>query len=1188
MLSMSSSQTIHQIAAGTDVLGPAISAAASGDIIELVTDGGVYLNSSQFTIDQDITIRGAEGLVDKPILKYVGTAGSAYFFKNTGITNSLVLENLEFDGDGTADGASAKAKYVARMDNGDPTGTSNLFIDNCVAHDFNDKFIKPYGNNGMDSLVVTNSVFYNGASEGIVLYSGSSGDPAAVINHSIIENCTFYDIEREAIKGQTYPDNVVRISNVTVVRCGNVENKAMMYFRDMTDVVVKNSIFAHSTNADAGEEFVDMASDASLFKNNAWWDIVNFEVGNGTVSDTVNVNPQFADATNGDFSLPDNSQLLTFADNGGAIGDLRWGPSDGPFALAVFSVGDGSVALDPPGGEYEEGTVVTMTATPADLWLFDHWSDNVVVFPPDNPVATVTVDQSMAVTAYFLPSIDEYEITLNSIGYGHIEDTLYSDFGSLDGYFHGDSLVLTPVVDSTNWEFAYWVNHDGDSIDNASPLSYIVDNDTAFTAKFRSTLQQHSLSLVFVGDDGGNLFVDPLPVPGFETYDAGTVITIVADTELGWEFGGFSGDVVDDNDTISVTMNSDVSITVTFNEISHPDGILSIDDAWELLDAVEYAHNNSQVNTIKLTTVGPYEPSESLRDPSNGRMPMINIHSPVSIVGDPALESKPVVRGYTSTSNSTSSEGFFRLRAGSGKLTLKHLSIDGYLDPDSDAKPAKYLFRADDGADTVFCSIHADNVDFKSTVESFWKNYALAFIDTMRFEDCEVSGIGKEGIFLNSVGSANFIDITNSTFSDVGREILYLKNLPETKVNIDHVTISDCGFGYGTEGDKFGAVRIEQTTDVQLHNMIINNVTNTIYDYALRFAGSESVFDNVLLNNTSMKIHNRDDATIGEDVYWYDPDFVEPDSGDYTLSDSSLAYHMAGDGTSAIGDLRWATSTNVATYYEMDLEVSEHGKVEADPLPMAKFYIPNTSVTLTASADTLFKFGEWTGDLTGSDNPVNLTMDDDKNIVANFAEAFFNVEFNVNMSYWADLEQFSIVNDSVDIAGNFSSWGSDSIWMDDSDGDTIYTAQIKIDENFPNLEWKFRINGDDATSEFPGGTNRTLTVTQDSVVIYWYNDENSELSLGDGLLPLEYALGQNYPNPFNPSTTIDFAIQKAGNVILKLYDITGREIVTLFDQEMKPGFHEITFYDPMLPSGMYFYRIVSGEFVATRKMLLMK
>jgi hypothetical protein len=178
----------------------------------------------------------------------------------------------------------------------------------------------------MDSLVVTNSVFYNGASEGIVLYSGSSGDPAAVINHSIIENCTFYDIEREAIKGQTHPDNVVRISNVTVVRCGNVENKPMMYFRDMTDVVVKNSIFAHSTNADNGEEFVDMESDASLFHNSALWDIVNSDVGNGTVSDTIHVDPQFADAANGDFHLPVGSSLLTFGDDGGIIGDPRWEP----------------------------------------------------------------------------------------------------------------------------------------------------------------------------------------------------------------------------------------------------------------------------------------------------------------------------------------------------------------------------------------------------------------------------------------------------------------------------------------------------------------------------------------------------------------------------------------------------------------------------------------------------------------------------------------------------------------------------------------------------------------------------------------------------------------------------------------------------------------------------------------------
>jgi len=1081
-LSMSSSQTTHQIAAGTDVLGPAITAAASGDIIELITDGGVYLNSSQFVIDKDITIRGADDLVDKPILKYIGTSTGAYFFKNTHTSNTFTLENLEFDGDGTAEGGAALAKYLVRLDNGTPSGTSSLYMDNCITHDFNEKFIKPYGNNGMDVLSITNSIFYNGAKEAIVLYSGSSSDPAAPINDVLIENCTFYGIAREAVKGQTYADASVLINRCTFYDIGS-SGKGIVYFRDMTDVVVKNSIFTNNYG-DADDEFADFDSDVSLFHNSVVFDVLNNTVRNATVSDTMHVDPEFADAANADFNIPEGSALLTFADDGGSIGDSRWTPSEGPFTLAVFTVGNGSVALNPAGGIYDEGTVVTMTATPADLWLFDHWSDNVFIFPPDNPVATATVDQNMAVTAYFIPSIDEYSINISSIGYGHVEDTLFSDYGTLDGYFEGDSLVLTPVVDSTNWVFAYWVNEVGDSIDNASPLSYIVHDDTAFTAKFWSTLAQYTLALTVVGADGGDVVADPLPVPGFDTYDAGTVVTLVADTELGWEFGGFSGDVVDNNDTVSVTINSDVSITVTFNEISHPDGILSIDDEWELLDAVEYAHNNSQVNTIKLTTVGPYEPSESLRDPSNGRMPMINIHSPVSIVGDPALESKPVVRGYTSTSNSTSSEGFFRLRAGSGKLTLKYLSIDGYLDPDSDAKPAKYLFRADDGADTVFCSLDAENVDFKSTVEAFWKNYPFAYVDTMRFENCQVSDIGKEAIFLNSVGTANYVELKNSTFSNVGREILYLKNLPDTRVNIDHVTVSDCGYGYGTEGDKFGAVRIEQTTDVQLHNMIINNVTNTIYGYALRYAGSESVLDNVLLNNTSMNIDNRDSATVGGDVFWYDPLFVGPDTGNFTLADSSLAYYMASDNSAAIGDLRWATSTNIASYHALNLDVSGGGSITSDPLPMAKFYLPNTVVTLTAVPDSGFEFIEWTGDLTGSDNPTTITMDEVKSITAVF--------------------------------------------------------------------------------------------------------EEETVGIDNELIPKEYSLSQNYPNPFNPNTTINFALKNPGRTTLKLYDLMGKQVATLFDQEMNAGFHSIAFNDRTLASGMYFYRIVSGDFVATRKMLLMK
>ncbi len=1176
---------IWEVAAGTDVIETALDQAAPGDIIELTTSGGLYLNASQLVIDQDVTIRGASDLASKPVLKYVGTATSAYMFKGVG-SPRIALENLEFDGDGTAEGGAALAKYVVRLDNGDTLGTMSLFMDNCIAHDFNDKFIKPYGNCGMDSLVVTNSVFYNGESEGIVFYSGSSGDPAVRLAYGEVSNSTFYDIERECIKADTYTAGELLIDRITVYNCGDVDGKSIFYVDDWVDVTVKNSIFVLNNY---GSYCARLESADNLFTNNVLWEMAVWNVDNATIVDTLHVDPGFADPTNGDFSLPAGSPLYTFGDDGGHVGDSRWVPVGGQFNLVVTAIGGGSVALDPPGGSYDPGTVVTMTATADQFWLFDGWSPNVQIFPPDNPVATVTMTQNMAVDAYFIPSIAEYDVDISSIGYGHVADTLFSDYGTLDGYFEGDSLVMHAVVDSVNWEFAYWTDLAGDSIDNANPNIWIVDVDTSFTAMFRSTLTQYTLNMIIVGGEGGEVNVDPMPVPGFITYDAGTVVTLAAETELGWSFDGYTGDATGTADTLVVTMNSDLNVTATFIETPHPSGALTIDVSWDLLDAVEYAHNNSQVNTIVLSDLGPYQPTESQRDPSTHRMPQIDIESPVRIVADETLTEKPVIRGYTSSTGSADADGFFRFRAGSGTLELKNLIIDGYLDETTDAYPAKYIFRADDGSDTVFCSIKAYNVDFSNTVEAFWKNYARAWVDTMRFEDCQISNIGKEGLYLKAIGHVNYVGLKNTTFTKVARETIYLTAMPDAFVEIDHVTIAECGFGAGSDPDKHGAVRIENTTDVQIHNVIIYRVTNSEYGYALRFAGENSVLDNVLLFESAEEISVRDDATVGPDVFWYDPLFLGPDTGNFTLSDSSVAYHLANDGSAAIGDLRWATSTNVASYNSLTLNVGDHGDVTQDPLPMTKFYVPGTDVTLTAYPDTLYKFGEWTGDLTGTVSPATLAMDADKMVAASFAEAWYNVELNVNMGYWAFLGQFSFVDDSVDAAGNFNNF--EGTWLADDDGDSVYTGTFVIDENFPDIEWKFRINGswDDATCEFPyGQPNRMFTVTQDTSLTFWYNDDEPVVGVYGRYLPMEYALDQNYPNPFNPTTTINFALVNPGRTSLIIYDIMGRQVAKLIDRDMEAGYHSISFRENNMASGMYFYKLESGDFISIKKMIMMK
>jgi hypothetical protein len=88
--------------------------------------------------------------------------------------------------------------------------------------------------------------------------------------------------------------------------------------------------------------------------------------------------------------------------------------------------------------------------------------------------------------------------------------------------------------------------------------------------------------------------------------------------------------------------------------------------------------------------------------------------------------------------------------------------------------------------------------------------------------------------------------------------------------------------------------------------------------------------------------------------------------------------------------------------------------------------------------------------------------------------------------------------------------------------------------------------------------------------------------------PATFTLGQNYPNPFNPSTLIDYSIAKAGHVTLKIYDLLGKEVATLMNENQQPGSYQATFYASSLPSGVYMYQLKAGAFSQSRKMLLVK
>ena len=117
--------------------------------------------------------------------------------------------------------------------------------------------------------------------------------------------------------------------------------------------------------------------------------------------------------------------------------------------------------------------------------------------------------------------------------------------------------------------------------------------------------------------------------------------------------------------------------------------------------------------------------------------------------------------------------------------------------------------------------------------------------------------------------------------------------------------------------------------------------------------------------------------------------------------------------------------------------------------------------------------------------------------------------------------------------------------------------------------------------------------TYRSLVLKSYSGGMTRINNYSNENPVSFNLSQNYPNPFNPVTKIKFSLKEEGRlkiqeVKLIIYDILGKEISILVNESLHPGTYEVTFYGSNVPSGIYFYQLRAGDFVETKKMLLIK
>jgi Secretion system C-terminal sorting domain len=206
-------------------------------------------------------------------------------------------------------------------------------------------------------------------------------------------------------------------------------------------------------------------------------------------------------------------------------------------------------------------------------------------------------------------------------------------------------------------------------------------------------------------------------------------------------------------------------------------------------------------------------------------------------------------------------------------------------------------------------------------------------------------------------------------------------------------------------------------------------------------------------------------------------------------------------------------------------------------------------------------------------NPDSLTIQSPSNsIVGMHKNGLSDLSFS-NLNYRAKLNSVSLnwkVNDYSSASGfkiERSEQADTNKWNEIAYIDSKnYMNYSFIDNNITSHKYQYRLKAVDVEGNYKY-SNKIDVITE---------------------IPSRYFLGQNYPNPFNPSTQINFQIEKKGLVTLKVYNILGQEVMQLINKQMDEGNYSISFNGNNLTSGIYFYRLNSGNYSAVKKMIVIK
>ncbi|MBK7379893.1 MAG: CotH kinase family protein [Ignavibacteriales bacterium] len=319
-----------------------------------------------------------------------------------------------------------------------------------------------------------------------------------------------------------------------------------------------------------------------------------------------------------------------------------------------------------------------------------------------------------------------------------------------------------------------------------------------------------------------------------------------------------------------------------------------------------------------------------------------------------------------------------------------------------------------------------------------------------------------------------------------------------------------------------------------------------------------------------------------------------------------------------------------------------------DDFPWFGQYFYSVSIKIKAIPNFGFKFVRWEGDVNSTETEIDYTLISNLNLTAVFEidstenplvineinysssadfntedwiEIYNNTSIPVDLSNWIikdsddshefiipsgvqissddyliicrDTAAFKILFPDVknvigDLGFGLSSTG-DIVRLFDNSGNAIDSVQF--DDEYP---WPTEPNGNGPTlslknpnfdnslaGSWAASSGHGTPGEKNDVYVTSLDEQNLEI-------PDQYFLSNNYPNPFNPATFINYQIPEKQFVEIKVYDVLGKEVASLVEQELPPGFYTVRFDASQLSSGVYFYRMKAGDFNITKKLLLVK